>query len=83
MEYKVIIKQSAVKALKGISEPYYSSIKYAILELGRNPRPSGYIKLKNRKAYRIRVSDYRIIYEINDTELIIDVIALGHRKDIY
>lgn len=83
MIYKVTIKKSAIKILEKIQEPYYSSIKSAILQLGKDPRPQGYIKLKGREAYRIRVSDYRIIYEIFDSELIVDVIALGHRKDIY
>ncbi len=83
MIYKVTIKKSAIKILEKIQEPYYSSIKSAILELSKNPRPQGYIKLKGREAYRIRVSNYRIIYEIFDSELLVDVIALGHRKDIY
>ncbi|AFL80294.1 addiction module toxin, RelE/StbE family [Aequorivita sublithincola DSM 14238] len=83
MTYKVSIKKSAVKILNKIQEPYYSSIKSSILQLGENPRPQGYIKLKGREAYRIRISDYRIIYEIFDNELIVDVVALGHRKDIY
>ena len=83
MAYKVFIKKSTVKILNKIQEPYYSSIKSAILQLGENPRPQGYIKLKGREAFRIRVSDYRIIYEIFDTELIVDVVALGRRKDIY
>ncbi len=55
----------------------------AIAELAFEPRPRGYKKLKGRSGYRIRVGDYRIIYEIIDKELIIDVIAIGHRKDIY
>lgn len=83
MVYKVTIKKGAIKTLSKIPEPYYSSIKSAILYLGQNPRPPGYIKLKAREAYRIRVSDYRIIYEIFDSELIVDVITLGHRKDVY
>lgn len=83
MVYKVTIKKSAVKTLKKIQDPYYSSIKTAIFQLGENPRPFGYIKLKGREAYRIRVSDYRIIYEIFDSELIVDVVAVGPRKDIY
>lgn len=83
MVYKITIKKSAVKTLEKIQEPYYSSIKLAILQLSRNPRPQGCLKLKGRDAYRIRVSDYRIIYEIFDSELVVDVIALGHRKDIY
>ena len=51
--------------------------------LENNPRPIGYLKLKGRDAYRIRVADYRIIYEIFDDILLIDIINLGHRKDIY
>ena len=62
---------------------YGGQIKKAILNLGNNPRPSGFKKLKGRDAYRIRVADYRIIYEILDEILLIDVIDLGHRKNIY
>ena len=51
--------------------------------LAENPRPKGYKKLKGRTGYRIRVGNYRIIYEIFDDILLIDVIDLGHRKDIY
>lgn len=83
MIYAVVIRKSAIKTLKKIPEPYYSSIKTAILNLGQNPRPSEYIQLKNRKAFRIRVANYRIIYEIKDSQLVVEIIALGHRKDIY
>jgi mRNA interferase RelE/StbE len=83
MTYKVNIQKRALKALEGISEPYYSNIKTAIFSLSNNPRPQGYIKLKGRPGYRIRVANYRIIYEIFDNVLQIDVIDLGHRKDIY
>ena len=58
-------------------------ILLAIESLQNDPRPIGYIKLKNREGYRIRSGDYRIIYDIFDSELIIDVITLGHRKDVY
>lgn len=83
MSYQVTIKPKAVKSLKKINNPYYSNIKTAILDLANNPRPDGCKKLKGRDGYRIRVANYRIIYEIFDTELIVDVIDLGHRKDIY
>jgi mRNA interferase RelE/StbE len=83
MSYKITIKKSAVKSLKKVSEPYYSKIKIQILKLAENPRPQGYEKLKGRDGYRIRVGDYRIIYDIFDDELMIDVVALGHRRDIY
>jgi mRNA interferase RelE/StbE len=51
--------------------------------LTNDPRPFGYIKLKGRNGFRIRVGNYRIIYDIFDLELLIEVIAIGHRKDIY
>ncbi|MEB2787253.1 type II toxin-antitoxin system RelE/ParE family toxin [Algoriphagus sp. E1-3-M2] len=47
------------------------------------PRPNGCKKLKGKEAYRIRVADYRVVYEIADKILYIEVIAIGHRKDIY
>lgn len=81
--YKVRIERKALKKLSKIPESYYSNIKVAILDLGNNPRPKGCKKLKGRDAYRIRVADYRIIYEIQDSVLLVDVIDLGHRKDIY
>lgn len=62
-----------------IAEPILSSIG----SLSENPRPQGYKKLKGRNGYRIRVGDYRVIYEIFDKILLIDVVDLGHRKDIY
>jgi len=83
MGYQIRIKKRAIKTLAKINEPYFTQIKQAIYNLQENPRPQGYIKLKGRDAYRIRVANYRIIYEIFDAELIIDVIAIGHRKDIY
>lgn len=83
MAYQVTLKKKAIKALQTINEPYYSHIKEAIYSLADNPRPQGYKKLKGRNAYRIRVADYRIIYTISDDILLVDVIDLGHRKDIY
>jgi mRNA interferase RelE/StbE len=51
--------------------------------LANDPRPPGCKKLKGRDGYRIRVGDYRIIYQIIDDVLVVNVVALGHRKDIY
>jgi len=83
MAYHVTIKKRAIKALEDISEPYYSNIKTAIYALANNPRPQGYKKLKGRDGYHIRVANYRIIYDIFDDMLLINVIDLGRRKDIY
>ncbi len=83
MTYNVTLKKRTIKALEKINEPYYSSIKEALYSLADNPRPAGYKKLKGRDAFRIRVANYRIIYEIQDAILLVDVIDLGQRKDIY
>ncbi|TDE06833.1 type II toxin-antitoxin system RelE family toxin [Flavobacterium hiemivividum] len=76
-------RKKVLKALIKINEPYFSAIKKQIYDLADNPRPQGYKKLKGRKGYRIRVGDYRVIYEIFDDILLIDVVDLGHRKEIH
>ena len=81
--YKVRIEKSVQKTLEKINDPFYSKIKNAILKLAENPRPEGYKNLKGRDGFRIRVADYRIIYDIFDDVLLVTVIDLGNRKDIY
>jgi mRNA interferase RelE/StbE len=83
MAYVLNFSRQAFKELDKINEPFYSNIKQAIFNLTYDPRPQGYKKLKGRNSYRIRIGNYRVIYDIFDNELIVDVITLGHRKDIY
>lgn len=83
MQYQITVKSKVIKALEKINEPEYSTIKSSLYSLAKNPRPHGCKKLKGREGYRIRVGDYRIIYNIFDKMLTVDVINLGHRKDIY
>ena len=83
MAYTIEFRNKVLKALVKINEPHYSAIKKQIYDLADNPRPQGYKKLKGRKGYRIRVGNYRIIYEIFDEILLMDVIDLDHRKEIY
>ncbi|HEX3384104.1 MAG TPA: type II toxin-antitoxin system RelE/ParE family toxin [Mucilaginibacter sp.] len=83
MPYSLNFSRQALKDLEKINEPFYSNIKQSISDLTTNPRPHGYIKLKGRSGYRIRVGNYRVIYDIFDTLLVVDVITIGHRKDIY
>jgi mRNA interferase RelE/StbE len=82
-KYTVVIQKSALKILEKINEPDYSKIKSQLFSLAENPRPPGCKKLKNRDGYRIRIGNYRILYDIFDKLLIIEVITLGHRKEIY
>ena len=83
MTYNVTLKQKVIKTLQGLNEPYYTQIKDAIYRLSDNPRPHGYTKLVGRKGYRIRVGDFRIIYLVYDDHLVVQVIDLGHRQEIY
>ena len=82
-KYTTILSKKARKQLDKLSDKIANPIIDAIAILEDNPRPYGCKKLTDRPGYRIRQGDYRIIYEIFDHILIIDVIAIGHRKDIY
>ena len=81
--YQLVIDRYAQKQLGKISPPHFNRIIKAINELAENPRPAGYRKLTGRPGYRIRIGDYRVIYNIEDKMLIVFVIDIGHRKDIY
>lgn len=82
-EFTIVLSKKARKQLDKLTDFIANPIFEAISDLAFEPRPQGYKKLKGRTGYRIRVGDYRVIYEIIDKELIIDVITVGHRKDIY
>jgi mRNA interferase RelE/StbE len=81
--YTVVLSKKAQKQLDKLSDFIAEPIFEAISNLEENPRPAGNKKLKGRDGYRIRIGNYRVIYDIFDTQLIVDVIAVGHRKDIY
>ena len=82
-KYSISINKKTRKQLDKMSDIIVAPLLEAIENLSENPRPQGYKKLKGRTGYRIRVGNYRVIYEIFDEILLIDVIDLGHRKDIY
>jgi mRNA interferase RelE/StbE len=81
--YAIVIKKSAIKELAQITPPFNKKIAEAIDSLAINPRPDGVKKLKGDEAYRIRVSDYRIIYTIEDVIKVVEVQRIRHRKDVY
>jgi len=83
MKYTVFIERYAQKQILKLDRKVIPIIKNAISNLSDNPRPPSYKKLKGEDAYRIRVGDYRIIYEIEDDLIRVIVISVGHRKDIY
>jgi mRNA interferase RelE/StbE len=83
LKYTIVLTKKAKKQLDKLPDNIAEPIIQTIATLEFNPRPTGCKKLKGREGYRIRKGDYRIIYDIYDTELLIDVITLGHRRDIY
>ena len=83
MRYQVILPKSIQKELDRLPDDIASRILARLVGLETNPRPADVKKLKGRDAWRIRVGDYRVIYEIHDRALQIIVIAIGHRREIY
>lgn len=83
MTYRIEMKPVARKALRDLARDVLARVDAAILDLAENPRPPGCKKLAGRDAWRIRIGDYRVIYEIHDGKLVIIVLELGHRRDVY
>lgn len=82
--YYIFIKPSALKELAKIPPPARTRIEQAIDGLGVEPRPIGCRKIRGSgTAYRLRVGDYRVIYEVHDKDLVVIVVRVGHRKDVY
>ncbi len=85
MSYQIKIRRQALKELGRLSAQVNTKISHAIDLLANDPRPEGCKKLKGEKEYlwRIRVGDYRIIYQIQDTIQVVEIRKIGNRKDIY
>ena len=83
MKFQVILPKSVQKELDRLPDELAGRILTRLAGLETNPRPADVKKLKGRAAWRIRVGDYRVIYEIHDRILQIIVITVGHRREIY
>ena len=82
-QYKIFFKKSVEKDLKSIPTRDLKKILRKIESLQFNPRPTGSEKLTGLERYRIRQGSYRIVYSIQDFELTVWVVKIGHRKEIY
>ncbi len=83
MAYALTILRRAQKELAFLPKEDYQRVRNAIVKLATTPRPDGTLKMTGRQAWRIRVGDYRVIYEIDDDKAVISVIHIGHRSDVY
>lgn len=79
----MLIERRAKKALARLDPPHRERVASAIAALADQPRPPGAKKLTGREAWRVRVGDYRIIYEVEDDRLVVLVVDLGHRQGVY
>jgi mRNA interferase RelE/StbE len=83
VSYTIQIFRRAQKELAALPQLVYPRVRDAIRELADTPRPPGCKKLAGREGWRIRVGDYRVIYEIDDRAQSITVMHIGHRRDVY
>ncbi len=83
MSYEVLILRRAQKELADLPKADYERVRDAVVALTENPRPAGCKKLVGREGWRIRSGDYRVIYEIDDTQQKVTVLHIGHRRDVY
>lgn len=83
MTYRVVLSSRAMKQGDRLSREIKSRIIRALKRLAKNPYPPGVQKLEGSSYYRLRVGDYRVIYEVQRQQLVVLVIRIGHRRDVY
>ena len=81
--YEVVFKRSVAKDLRAFPKDDIKRVMERIHSLAEDPRPPGCEKLSGLDRYRLRQGSYRIVYEIEDTRLVVLVVKVGHRRDVY
>lgn len=82
--YRIELKRSAAKEIEKIKNKRdRQRIVERIAGLSENPRPTGCQKLSGQESYRIRQGEYRIVYTIADALLVVEIVKVGHRRDVY
>jgi len=83
VSYRIELRPAAVRALKKLDPPVRRRIQGAITLLAEDPRPPAARALRGRPGLRVRVGDYRILYTVEDDVLVVVVVTVGHRRDVY
>jgi mRNA interferase RelE/StbE len=84
MPYRLEVKRSAAKEIRAINRKQdRERVVERIAALAEDPRPPGCTKLSGREAYRVRQGEYRIVYTVEDDALVVEVVKVGHRRDVY
>lgn len=81
--YEIELRPAAVRALRKVAQADRQRLQAAIALLAEDPRPPSSRRLRGRPGYRVRVDAYRILYTVDDGVLLIVVVTLGHRRDVY
>ena len=81
--YSVVIKRSAERELRAVPKRDLGRVVTRIRRLADDPRPPGSEKLSGEDRYRIRQGDYRVVYAVDDEQRIVEVVRIGHRRDVY
>ena len=81
--YKVSIKPSAAKEIEALPKKYRIRVIKRIKDLSENPRPPGCEKLSGNDKYRVRQGQYRIVYSISDEDLVVLVVKVANRREVY
>ena len=84
MTYRLVLHQAVVAEIRALPGSARTRVKDAIDGLAEQPLPHGVSRLKGRaNAYRLRIGQYRILYEVHATEIVVYVIGVAHRKEVY
>jgi mRNA interferase RelE/StbE len=81
--YKIVVKKSVAKDLKNVPKKDVQRILSAIQQLAENDRPPQSKKLSGQERFRIRQGSYRILYTIEDNQLVVCVVKVGNRRNVY
>lgn len=81
--YRIELRPAAARSLRKLDPQTSRRVQGAIALLAQDPRPPGARALQGRAGLRVRVGDYRIIYTVEDDVLVVVVVRLGHRRDVY
>lgn len=81
--YRVVFTPAAERALRKLPKEARRGINLTVAALAQNPRPGGVVKMANSDQWRVRWRTYRVVYEVHDKTLCIQIVRLGHRREVY
>ena len=83
MSYELIFHPGALREFDGLPRVAQERLRGAIDDLAEEPRPRGAVKLTDADAYRVRIGPYRVAYAVRDERLVVLIVKVGHRRDVY